>query len=211
MDTASLQQALDDVFDQALVYHAYTDYLRDYEVIIHATADPRTGIPPAYPRYLFRHCVEVDVETAVSADIWRRSLDDRLIDYDTGKDLDGYVWGVRWQVLYPGAKVVPGSKRANGGLMPWASTSTRSASRPMATPSRWCSATFRSASCRSATLPLLSATSESAVCECSRSRARRASGGQQDALAEQAEAGPPIHLPLEHLYLFTLPSTAPEL
>src|SRR6266496_2903321 len=87
MDTARLQQALDDVFDQALVY-------------------------PAYLRYLFRRCVEADVQTAVSAGIWRRSLDDRLIDYDTGKDLDGYVWGVRWQVLYPGAKVVPGSKRA---------------------------------------------------------------------------------------------------
>jgi hypothetical protein len=112
MDTASLQQALDDVFDQALVYHAYTDYLRDYEVIVHATADPSTGIPPAYLRYLFRHCVEADVETALSADIWRRSLDDRLIDYDTGKDLDGYVWGVKWQEFYPGAKVVPGSKRA---------------------------------------------------------------------------------------------------
>ena len=31
-------------FDQALVFHGVTDYMRDYEVFIYATADPRTGI-----------------------------------------------------------------------------------------------------------------------------------------------------------------------
>lgn len=44
--------------------------------------------------------------------MWRRSLDERLINYETGVDLDGYVWGVKWQNLYPGGKVVPDSKRA---------------------------------------------------------------------------------------------------
>lgn len=39
-------------------------------------------------------------------------MDDRLIDHATGKDLDGYVWGGRWQELYPGAKVIAASKRA---------------------------------------------------------------------------------------------------
>ncbi|WP_456238052.1 YxiG-like protein [Micromonospora auratinigra] len=32
--------------------------MRDYEVIVHATADPCTGIAPVYLRYLFRYCVE---------------------------------------------------------------------------------------------------------------------------------------------------------
>jgi hypothetical protein len=51
MDAAVLEQALDEIFDQALVYHAFTDYTRDYEVIVYMTADhhrpgtPRTGAP----------------------------------------------------------------------------------------------------------------------------------------------------------------------
>jgi hypothetical protein len=112
VDQAQIQAALDDVFDQAIVFHAYTDYMRDYEIITYATADPRTGIAPAYDRYLFRYCVEAEAITALGPDIWSRSLDERLIEYDTGKDLDGYVWGVRWQCLYPGAKIIPNSERA---------------------------------------------------------------------------------------------------
>jgi hypothetical protein len=104
--------ALEDVSDQAIVFHAYADYMRDYEVITYSVADPRTGIPPTYERYLFKFCVEVEVTTAVSIDTWRRSLDERLIAYETGKDLDGYVWGVKWQCLYPGGKVVRDSQRA---------------------------------------------------------------------------------------------------
>lgn len=112
MNVKELREALDEVFDQALVYHAYADYMRDYEVIIHAAADPRTGISPEYLRYLFRYCVEAEVRTAVPPDVWRRSLDDRLIDYAAGVDLEGYVWGVKWQSLYPGAGLVPDSPRA---------------------------------------------------------------------------------------------------
>ncbi|MET9833995.1 hypothetical protein ABZ078_32925 [Streptomyces sp. NPDC006385] len=68
MDTAVLEQLLDDVFDQAVVHHGHTAYLRDYEVVIHATADPRTGIEPAYVRYLFRYCVEARCETSLPAE-----------------------------------------------------------------------------------------------------------------------------------------------
>lgn len=50
MDAVALQQALDDVFDQVLIYHAFTNYMRDYEAIIYATADPRTGIRPSHLR-----------------------------------------------------------------------------------------------------------------------------------------------------------------
>ncbi|MEO3875393.1 hypothetical protein ABGB18_41980 [Nonomuraea sp. B12E4] len=113
MDVLALQQALDDVFDQALIYHAYTPYMRDYEMIIYATADPRTGVPPAHVRYLFRYCVEANVSTAVRRDMWRKSLDDRLLDHPVSDDLEGYVWGVRWQALYPGAQIVADSVRAS--------------------------------------------------------------------------------------------------
>ncbi|MFV6026722.1 hypothetical protein [Streptomyces sp. NPDC056264] len=112
MDSAVLQQMLDEAFDHAVVHHGYTHYMRDYEVIVYGTAAPDTGIQPAYLRYLFRYCVEARCETSVPAVTWRVSLDDRLVDYETGADLDGYVWGVKWHLLYPGAKLLPESEVA---------------------------------------------------------------------------------------------------
>lgn len=53
MDVAALERALDEAFDHAVVYHGFTDYMRDYEVVVYMTADPTTGITPAYLRYLF--------------------------------------------------------------------------------------------------------------------------------------------------------------
>ncbi|WP_443689897.1 YxiG-like protein [Nonomuraea aurantiaca] len=47
------------------------NYLRDYEVIVYTTADPRTGIEPAYLRYLFRYCVEARCESSVPPETWR--------------------------------------------------------------------------------------------------------------------------------------------
>ena len=91
MDTAQLKADLDNVFDQALNFHGFTAYMRDYEMFTYCTVDPRTGIAPEHLRYLFKLCVIAEVETALSEEIWSRSLDERLIDYDLGKDLDGYV------------------------------------------------------------------------------------------------------------------------
>ncbi len=106
MDARELQSLLDEIFDQALVHHGFVDYMRDYELIVHCTADPATGVAPTFERLLFTNCVSASVMTALPADVGARSLDDRLIDYATGVDLDGYVWGVKWQALYPGARVI---------------------------------------------------------------------------------------------------------
>lgn len=86
--------------------------MRDYEIIVYNTADPKTGIRPQHVRLLFKHCVRATVTSAVSKETWRQSLDDRLIDYDQGKDLDGYVWGVKWQMLYPGITLLADSADA---------------------------------------------------------------------------------------------------
>lgn len=110
MEASALERLLDDAFDGALVHHGFTSYMRDYEVIVYVTADPRTGIEPAYLRYLFRYCVEARCETTVRPDTWRISLDERLIDHATGVDLDGFVWGVKWHPFYPGATVLPESE-----------------------------------------------------------------------------------------------------
>jgi hypothetical protein len=112
VDSSQIQAAFDDVFDQAIVFHGFADYMRDYDVFIYATADPRTGIRPERLLYRFTHCVTATVTTALSPEIWKRSLDERLVDYDRGRDLDGYVWGVRWQALYPGMRLVPDSADA---------------------------------------------------------------------------------------------------
>jgi hypothetical protein len=112
VDTSEIQAAFDDVFDQAIVFHGFADYMRDYEVFIYATADPRTGIRPKHLLYRFTHCVRATVTSALRPEIWRRSLDERLVDYEQDCDLDAYVWGAKWQALYPGMKLVPDSAEA---------------------------------------------------------------------------------------------------
>jgi len=128
MDAVALRRALDDVFDQAIVSHAFTGYMRDYEMIVLTAAVARTSTPAARLRYLFRYCVEVDVRSAVKPQVWKCSLDDRLIDFDTGKDLEGYVWGVKWQNLYPEPPSSTTPHAPKPGPTRSESTSTKSAS-----------------------------------------------------------------------------------
>jgi hypothetical protein len=111
VDTQVLRRMMTsfDVFDNALLSHAYTDYMRDYELLVEVHVGPaETG---TYS-YLFQYCVEAHVRTSVPAEIYRASLDERLIEYGTGKDLDGFVWGVNWSVLDPGWRLVESSERA---------------------------------------------------------------------------------------------------
>jgi hypothetical protein len=112
VDESGIQAAFEDVFDQAMLFHGFADYMRDYEVFVYVTVDPRSGIPPEHLRYCFTHCVRATATTDVRPDLWRRSIDDRLLDLEQGRELDGYVWGYRWQVLYPGMKLVPDSAEA---------------------------------------------------------------------------------------------------
>jgi hypothetical protein len=112
VDEAGIQAAFDEVFDQAVMFHGFADYMRDYEVFVHATADPRTGIPPQHLRYRFKYYVHAAATSALSPQVWGKSLDERLIDYDEGCELEGYVWGVKWQNLYPGMRLVSESAEA---------------------------------------------------------------------------------------------------
>lgn len=112
MEIAEIRAALENAFDQALVFHGFTKYMRDYEMVIQLSADPSTGIPTEYFRYVFVNCVQANASTALTPQTWSESLDERLINYKTGVDLDGYVWGVEWQLLYPGFSLVDDSEPA---------------------------------------------------------------------------------------------------
>jgi hypothetical protein len=98
-----------DMFDNALIFHAYKRYMRDYEIIVECHVGPA---PQGTYSYLFKYCVEVHTVTSVSDSAYKVSLDERLIDYETGKDLDGYVWGVNWSDLYPGWTLQSNSGKA---------------------------------------------------------------------------------------------------
>lgn len=74
------------MFDQAVLFHAFTDYMRDYQILTLSVAAPSTGIPPTYDRYLFRYAVEVTTSTTVTETAWAHSLDDRLIDLRAGEE-----------------------------------------------------------------------------------------------------------------------------
>jgi hypothetical protein len=94
----------DEVFDQAVVYHGFTDYMRDYQLLVYATADPRAGIRPQHVRLLFKHCVRAAVTSTLTPEIWSRSMDELLVEGPGDEPVEGYVWGVRWQMLYPGRR-----------------------------------------------------------------------------------------------------------
>ncbi|MFY1620977.1 HalD/BesD family halogenase [Micromonospora sp. WMMD736] len=114
MDAQQVQAAFEDVFDQALVFHGFADFSRDYDLYVYIGAAPSIGVVAQDLRYRFTHCVSAVTTTSVSPEVWRRSLDDRLTQPDGADvdELDGFVWGVRWQVLYPGLSVVADSPEA---------------------------------------------------------------------------------------------------
>ena len=61
-------------------------------------------------RYRFVKCVRASVASSVARDVWARSLDDTFTDHVTwlaAGSPKGYVWGVRWQMLYPGLALLP--------------------------------------------------------------------------------------------------------
>lgn len=111
-DAAGIRALLAEVYDHGLLHHAYTPYMRDYELVITASSDPRLGRPVTYLSYLFVNCVEARTVSTVGPAVWRRSLDDELVHPDPERTYDAFVWGVNWQELYPTFDLVDPSDRA---------------------------------------------------------------------------------------------------
>ncbi len=113
MNRTEIKRAFEEIFDQALVFHCFADYMRDYLVYVHLTVDRTSGMQPATLLYRFVHCLQAEVVTQVRDELLRSSLDDWLIDDEIGVDLDGFLWGVKWHCRYPGVELVDDSARAS--------------------------------------------------------------------------------------------------
>lgn len=113
MDKEHLASGLEEMFDHTLVHHGFTTYMRDYEMIVWKPADQHSGIESRYMRFLFRSCPEAVVRSALDPETWTRSMDEELIKAQpVTMESTGYVWGVRYQELYPGAEIVENSELA---------------------------------------------------------------------------------------------------
>ena len=79
MEIAGIQKALDDIRGEALVFHGFTDYMRDYDLIVFRISEAQAGHPARHVRYLF-HPLRVGdgrdrVATGPLAGLGRRSAD----------------------------------------------------------------------------------------------------------------------------------------
>jgi hypothetical protein len=100
-------------FDAAIIRHGFTDYMRDYEIIVVGRAGP----PAAdIHRYLFVGCAEAVYQTAISPKYFGPSLPDDFVfsgpDYPEKKDPQGFIWGVRYANAYPGLSYRLGGERS---------------------------------------------------------------------------------------------------
>lgn len=106
-----MQRVLGEARGQALVFHGFTDYMRDYDMIVFRMTDAQEGVPARHVRYRFTHCMLAMVESGLPTKTLLASLDDDLLEPPTGP-VDGFPWGVRWQRFEPGATLIKGSRSA---------------------------------------------------------------------------------------------------
>lgn len=113
MDQSVLKERLDRMFDDELMFHGFTNYMRDYELVVYQSVDPRSGLLPRHLRFLFRFCTEVAIRSRLKPDVWTRSTDEGLLEtHHVTMESHGYTWGVQCQELYPGATIVDHSETA---------------------------------------------------------------------------------------------------
>jgi hypothetical protein len=106
--TNTVQEKLDQypIFDDALVQHGFTSYMRDYDVITEfgASYGGISYMAGSY-RYRFTHCVVAEVTTTVSVEVWRASWTDEYTNsqrWEAAGAPEGYLWCVEYALAYPG-------------------------------------------------------------------------------------------------------------
>ena len=97
-----------DLFDNAIVRHGFTAYMRDYEIVAELFYGEHRGVFT----YLFRGCVEAHYESSIPGGAF--SMDDVLLDLERGQPEGGpdvFMWGVNHANAYPGWTYDAGSER----------------------------------------------------------------------------------------------------
>jgi hypothetical protein len=82
VDESQLDEGLEELFDNELLHHGYTNYMRDYELVVYQSVDPdpRYGLVPRHLRLVFRMCTLAEIRSTVRPDVWATSLDDSLVE-----------------------------------------------------------------------------------------------------------------------------------
>jgi len=97
-----------DLFDNSILKHGFTAYMRDYEIVAQLFHGEDQGVYS----YLFRGCVETHYESSILEGAF--SMDDSLIfeGAETEDQPVGFYWAVNSAEVYPGWKYVADSERA---------------------------------------------------------------------------------------------------
>ena len=107
------------ITDAVILRHGFTDYMRDYEIIVGA----RNGAPwTDVHKYQFIGCAEAVCGTQLvrtfhePTSTFGQSLADEFVfsgpDYPEKDDPDGFIWGVRFAEVTSGWNYVENGKRA---------------------------------------------------------------------------------------------------
>lgn len=107
------------ITDAVILRHGFTDYMRDYEIIVGArNGPPNTDVH----KYQFIGCAEAVCATQLvrtfhePASIFNQSLADEFVfagpDYPEKEDPDGFIWGVRFAEVISGWDYAENGKRA---------------------------------------------------------------------------------------------------
>ncbi len=72
MEIADLDPVLADLYDKELVFHGFTPYMSDYEMVLYEPVDPnpKYGLVLRHLRFLFRYCTESTVTSRARPDVW---------------------------------------------------------------------------------------------------------------------------------------------
>jgi hypothetical protein len=95
--------------DFAVLGHRFASHVGDYILFIEALNQGQHEIA-------FSHCVRADCETGVMDEVWPKSWSDEFIDYErwtSAKEPDGYVWGTKCSLAYPGIRAIRDSSQAS--------------------------------------------------------------------------------------------------
>lgn len=107
MDSTGLAGVLEAIGEGAVVFHGFTDFARDYDLVV-ALGDGDRG-PPRFRQYRFNCCVAAEVRSSLSPEARRASSTSGVIDGEA--EPTDHVWGMRGQNV-SSATLVSGSSRA---------------------------------------------------------------------------------------------------